>query len=93
MKAVHFRLQRLSQASLTTSALRVGARSNYARQLQVYSTAKTGTAAMSTTTHSDAIIVGSGQCGTPLAPAFAPAGRKPALLERGHNGDTCVNVG
>lgn len=43
--------------------------------------------------HYDAIIVGSGQSGTPLASAFAAAGRKTAIVERGAIGGTCVNVG
>src|SRR6266705_6052671 len=41
----------------------------------------------------DAIIIGSGQAGNPLARAFANAGRKTALIERGFVGGTCINVG
>lgn len=41
----------------------------------------------------DALIIGSGQAGTPLALAFAQAGRKVALVERTHVGGTCVNEG
>ena len=41
----------------------------------------------------DAIVVGSGQGGTPLAKAFADAGRRTALIERTHVGGTCVNEG
>lgn len=41
----------------------------------------------------DAIIIGSGQAGTPLAPALAAAGRRTALVERAHVGGTCINVG
>src|SRR5438045_9647743 len=41
----------------------------------------------------DAIIIGSGQAGTPLASALAQAGRKTALIERVHVGGTCVNEG
>jgi pyruvate/2-oxoglutarate dehydrogenase complex dihydrolipoamide dehydrogenase (E3) component len=41
----------------------------------------------------DAIIIGSGQAGGPLATAFATAGRKTALIERTHIGGTCVNEG
>jgi len=48
---------------------------------------------MSSPTHYDALIIGSGQCGTPLASAFAKAGRKTALIERAHIGGTCVNEG
>ncbi len=47
----------------------------------------------SSPTHYDAIIVGSGQCGTPLASAFANAGKKTALVERSHVGGTCINEG
>lgn len=41
----------------------------------------------------DVIVVGSGQSGTPLAKAFASAGRRTALVERSAVGGTCVNVG
>jgi pyruvate/2-oxoglutarate dehydrogenase complex dihydrolipoamide dehydrogenase (E3) component len=41
----------------------------------------------------DAIVVGSGQGGTPLALALAKAGLKTAIVERNHIGGTCVNVG
>jgi pyruvate/2-oxoglutarate dehydrogenase complex dihydrolipoamide dehydrogenase (E3) component len=41
----------------------------------------------------DAIVVGSGQGGNPLAKAFAEAGRRTALIERTHVGGTCVNEG
>jgi pyruvate/2-oxoglutarate dehydrogenase complex dihydrolipoamide dehydrogenase (E3) component len=43
--------------------------------------------------HYDAIIIGSGQAGSPLAEAFAHAGKRTALVERRHVGGTCVNVG
>jgi pyruvate/2-oxoglutarate dehydrogenase complex dihydrolipoamide dehydrogenase (E3) component len=41
----------------------------------------------------DAIVLGSGQAGTPLAGALARSGRKTALIESTHVGGTCVNVG
>jgi pyruvate/2-oxoglutarate dehydrogenase complex dihydrolipoamide dehydrogenase (E3) component len=41
----------------------------------------------------DAIIIGTGQSGKPLATALARAGWKIALVEREHVGGTCVNVG
>jgi pyruvate/2-oxoglutarate dehydrogenase complex dihydrolipoamide dehydrogenase (E3) component len=41
----------------------------------------------------DAIVIGSGQGGTPLALALAKAGLKTAIVERNHIGGTCVNVG
>jgi pyruvate/2-oxoglutarate dehydrogenase complex dihydrolipoamide dehydrogenase (E3) component len=41
----------------------------------------------------DAIVIGSGQGGTPLAKAFARAGWKTTLVERQYIGGTCVNVG
>lgn len=41
----------------------------------------------------DAIIIGSGQAGKPLALALAKAGWKTALIERLHIGGTCINVG
>ncbi len=41
----------------------------------------------------DAIILGSGQAGNPLAVALAKAGKKTALIESKHVGGTCINVG
>ena len=41
----------------------------------------------------DAVIIGSGQAGNPLAKAFANAGRKTALIERAYIGGTCINYG
>jgi pyruvate/2-oxoglutarate dehydrogenase complex dihydrolipoamide dehydrogenase (E3) component len=41
----------------------------------------------------DAIIIGSGQGGTPLSIALAGAGMRTALVERVHVGGTCVNEG
>ena len=43
--------------------------------------------------HYDAIVIGSGQGGTPLSIALAEAGRKTALVESEHVGGTCINVG
>src|SRR6266498_3503921 len=41
----------------------------------------------------DAIVIGSGQGGTPLSTALAKSGLKTAIVERDHIGGTCVNVG
>jgi pyruvate/2-oxoglutarate dehydrogenase complex dihydrolipoamide dehydrogenase (E3) component len=41
----------------------------------------------------DAVVIGSGQGGTPLARALANAGRKTALVERKHVAGTCINEG
>lgn len=41
----------------------------------------------------DAIIIGSGQAGVPLATRLAGAGRRVLLAERGDPGGTCVNTG
>ncbi len=41
----------------------------------------------------DAIVIGAGQAGGPLATALAKAGRKTALIERKHVGGTCINEG
>jgi pyruvate/2-oxoglutarate dehydrogenase complex dihydrolipoamide dehydrogenase (E3) component len=41
----------------------------------------------------DAIIIGSGQAGTPLSTALADAGMHTALVEQSHVGGTCVNEG
>lgn len=46
-----------------------------------------------TTKRFDAVIIGSGQGGTPLATAFAQSGLKTALIERAHIGGCCVNEG
>src|SRR3954469_13442407 len=43
--------------------------------------------------HHDAIVIGAGQGGTPLAVALAKAGMRTALIERKHVGGTCVNEG
>ena len=45
------------------------------------------------TSHYDAIVIGSGQGGTPLSQAFAAAGMRTALVEREHVGGTCINEG
>lgn len=41
----------------------------------------------------DALIIGSGQAGTPLALKLASEGKKIALIEKEHLGGTCLNVG
>ena len=41
----------------------------------------------------DAIIIGSGQSGKPLALALAKAGWQTALIERAYIGGTCINYG
>ncbi len=43
--------------------------------------------------HYDAIVIGSGQGGTPLSQALAAAGMRTALIEREHVGGTCINEG
>ena len=43
--------------------------------------------------HYDAIVIGSGQAGTPLSIALGEAGRKTAIVESRHVGGTCINVG
>src|ERR1700758_1175609 len=47
----------------------------------------------SSSEHYDAIVIGSGQAGTPLSRALAEAGMRTALVEREHVGGTCVNEG
>src|SRR5690348_3481081 len=44
-------------------------------------------------THFDAIVIGAGQAGPPLAVALANAGQRVALIERKDFGGTCVNTG
>jgi len=41
----------------------------------------------------DAIVIGSGQAGTPLCQTLAAAGMHTALIEREHVGGTCINEG
>src|SRR4051812_5394996 len=41
----------------------------------------------------DAIVVGAGQAGPPLALRLAKAGKRTAIIERKYFGGTCVNVG
>lgn len=41
----------------------------------------------------DAVIIGSGQAGNPLAVKLAVSGKKVALVEKEHIGGSCVNVG
>ncbi len=48
---------------------------------------------MSAAERYDAMVVGSGQAGTPLCLALAEAGMRTALVEREHVGGTCVNEG
>src|SRR5215208_2238098 len=52
-----------------------------------------GATTMSETQHYNAVIIGSGQGGNPLATALARAGWKTALVEREHVGGTCINEG
>jgi pyruvate/2-oxoglutarate dehydrogenase complex dihydrolipoamide dehydrogenase (E3) component len=48
---------------------------------------------MSASDQYQAIVVGSGQAGTPLCQALAAAGLRTALIERVHVGGTCINEG
>src|ERR671937_2902367 len=48
---------------------------------------------MNRTHHYDAVVIGAGQGGIPLAIALARAGYKTALVEREHVGGTCINEG
>jgi pyruvate/2-oxoglutarate dehydrogenase complex dihydrolipoamide dehydrogenase (E3) component len=43
--------------------------------------------------HFDAIIIGTGQAGPPLAERFVGAGMTVAIIERHKFGGTCVNMG
>jgi pyruvate/2-oxoglutarate dehydrogenase complex dihydrolipoamide dehydrogenase (E3) component len=45
------------------------------------------------TAHFDAIIVGAGQAGPPLAGRLTAVGQRVAIVERKHVGGTCVNTG
>lgn len=46
-----------------------------------------------TTENFDAIIIGSGQGGNPLAEVLVAAGKKTAMIERKEAGGTCINTG
>lgn len=48
---------------------------------------------MATAEQYDAIVIGSGQGGNPLAEAFAAASKRTAIIERTHVGGTCINEG
>lgn len=48
---------------------------------------------MSSEQAADVIVIGSGQAGVPLATRLAGAGKRVIIVERGHVGGTCVNVG
>src|SRR5215467_6176730 len=48
---------------------------------------------MTSTQEFDAIIIGSGQAGTPLSLALAQAQMRTVLIERIHVGGTCINEG
>jgi len=48
---------------------------------------------MSNPNHYQAIVIGSGQGGTPLCRSLAEAGLRTALVERSHIGGTCINEG
>jgi pyruvate/2-oxoglutarate dehydrogenase complex dihydrolipoamide dehydrogenase (E3) component len=48
---------------------------------------------MENSQHVDAVVVGAGQGGGPLASALAQAGRRTVLIEREHVGGTCINTG
>jgi pyruvate/2-oxoglutarate dehydrogenase complex dihydrolipoamide dehydrogenase (E3) component len=48
---------------------------------------------MSARDHYQAIVIGSGQGGTPLCHALAKSGLRTLLIERKHLGGTCVNEG
>jgi pyruvate/2-oxoglutarate dehydrogenase complex dihydrolipoamide dehydrogenase (E3) component len=48
---------------------------------------------MSASERYDAIVIGAGQAGVPLAGALARSGKRTALIEREHVGGTCVNEG
>ncbi|HXB57470.1 MAG TPA: mercuric reductase [Vicinamibacteria bacterium] len=48
---------------------------------------------MATTARYDAIVIGAGQAGVPLARALSGAGRRTALVEQDQVGGTCINVG
>src|SRR5580698_4419238 len=52
-----------------------------------------GDLSMSVADHYQAIVIGSGQGGTPLCQALAKSGLRTALVERAHVGGTCVNEG
>src|SRR5215216_6982116 len=52
-----------------------------------------GALSMTESRYYDAVVIGSGQGGNPLATALAKSGQKTAIVEREHVGGTCINAG
>ncbi len=52
-----------------------------------------GDAPMSNPEEYDALVLGAGQAGGPLASALGAAGKRTAIVEREHVGGTCINEG
>src|SRR5215207_164219 len=61
-------------------------------QSEAFSTPETNVR-MSPSERYDAIVIGAGQAGGPLASALARSGRRTVLIEREHVGGTCINEG
>src|SRR5690349_15411465 len=59
----------------------------------IYITIINGKRGIAVVTRFDAIIIGAGQSGGPLATALGNAGYKTAIIERAHVGGTCINEG
>lgn len=89
----------LTKGHRIVSALRLAHFSNHLKRtnhnMSLPSWAKTSSTADSSgnTKAYDAIVIGSGQGGGPLATAFAKSGKKTALVEAVHLGGCCVNEG
>src|SRR5262249_969290 len=60
---------------------------------QCYINTKGGLLFMTAPEQYDAVVIGAGQAGGPLASALAQSGRTTALIEREHVGGTCINEG
>jgi pyruvate/2-oxoglutarate dehydrogenase complex dihydrolipoamide dehydrogenase (E3) component len=63
------------------------------QSLDLYEWSKRQEPAVNPADHYQAIVIGSGQGGTPLCRALADAGMRTAMIEREHVGGTCINEG
>jgi pyruvate/2-oxoglutarate dehydrogenase complex dihydrolipoamide dehydrogenase (E3) component len=62
-------------------------------RLELHKSIEEGALALTEIRHYDAVVIGSGQGGNPLARALAKVGHKTAIVEQGHVGGTCINYG
>lgn len=78
----------ISRIRLHSRALNLAALS-----LRKMATESNGTSSETNAKHFDAVVIGSGQGGTPVATELAKSGRRTALIESTHIQGCCVNEG